>query len=93
MCLGFPTSSAAVVTILVTIENHWAVMQVLPLHVLLRLELQGDGTPHGHGFAALANRFQYNSLDCIADMLEHNIHILPAGDMVTRITSFMEHVQ
>ncbi|MCP4468954.1 MAG: hypothetical protein GY813_19680 [Halieaceae bacterium] len=26
-------------------------------------EFQGDGTPHGHGFLALHNMFQFNDLE------------------------------
>ena len=55
-------------------------------------EFQGDGTPHGHGFVALANAYQYNSLDAIAELLEENIHSLDPAEMVQRVTSFMEHL-
>ena len=55
-------------------------------------EFQGDGTPHGHGFVALANAYQFNSLQHIADLLEQNIHELSPADMVQRITSFIEHL-
>ena len=55
-------------------------------------EFQGDGTPHGHGVVALANAYQFSSLDAIADLLEENIHGLDPADMVQRITSFMEHL-
>ena len=44
-------------------------------------EFQGDGTPHGHGFVALANVYQDSSLDTIADVLEKNTHEKdPNGD-------------
>ena len=55
-------------------------------------EFQGGGTPHGHGFVALANAYQFNSLQHIADLLEQNIHELSPADMVQRITSFIEHL-
>ena len=35
-------------------------------------EFQGDGTPHGHGFVALHNMFQFNNLnDCRDDRQQH----------------------
>ena len=55
-------------------------------------EFQGDGTPHGHGFVALANAYQYSSLDTIAELLEENIHSLNPAEMVERVTSLMEHL-
>eukprot|EP00973_Karenia_brevis_P038710 5342685-Karenia_brevis.AAC.1 len=54
-------------------------------------ELQGDGTPHRHGFVAFSNIFQYSSLDHIADNLVNNIHNCTGNEMLTRITKFIEH--
>ena len=34
---------------------------------------QGDSTPHGHGFASLANMDQHNSLTEIGAIIEHNV--------------------
>ncbi len=56
-------------------------------------EFQGDGTGHGHGFVSLANMYQFNSLETIAQILEHNIHGLSPEEMVERITNFIEHLQ
>ena len=55
-------------------------------------EFQGDGTPHGHGFVALANMYQFSTLEHISETLEHNVHNLPAKEMVERIVSFIEHL-
>ena len=52
----------------------------------------GDGTAHGHGFVALANIYQYSTLEDISTALESNIHGIPPEEMVSRITSFMEHL-
>ena len=32
-------------------------------------ELQGDSTPHGHGFMALANAYQHSTLEEIAEKI------------------------
>ncbi len=56
-------------------------------------EFQGDGTPHGHGFLALHNMFQFNDLEEIAAMLEKNIHNIDGKEMVERVKQFIEHVQ
>ena len=55
-------------------------------------EFQEDGTPHGHGIVSLANMYQRNNLEVIGDMLEHNVHNLPADQMLQRITNFVEHL-
>jgi hypothetical protein len=55
-------------------------------------EFQGDGTPHGHGFVALANMYQFSTLEDIGEALEHNIHDLSPADMVQRILAFIEHL-
>ena len=55
-------------------------------------ELQGEGTIHGHGFAALCNKYQHSDLEQIAEMIRTNIHDIPAEDMVKRVTDFMEHL-
>ena len=55
-------------------------------------EFQGDGTPHGHGLVSLANMYQLNNLEVVGEMLEHNVHNLPAEQMLQRITNFVEHL-
>ena len=35
-------------------------------------ELQGDGTPHGHGFVSRANMYQHNTLEDIKRLIEEN---------------------
>ena len=41
---------------------------------------------------ALANIYQYSTLEDISTALESNIHGIPPEEMVSRITSFMEHL-
>ena len=53
-------------------------------------EFQADSTPHGHGFVSVANMYQHNTLEQIADMLLNNVHHCPTKDMVRRITDFIE---
>ena len=55
-------------------------------------EFQGDGTPHGHGFVSLANMYQHNNLEQIANMLQKNVHGCATSEMVQRITDFIEHL-
>ena len=55
-------------------------------------EFQGDGTPHGHGFVALANIYKYSTLEQIRQALEEHIHKISPARMVDRITDFMEHL-
>ena len=55
-------------------------------------ELQGEGTIHGHGFAALCNMYQHSDLEQIAEMIRTNIHDIPAEEMVKRVTDFIEHL-
>ena len=55
-------------------------------------EFQGDGTAHGHGFVALANVYQYTTLNDIAALIRSNIRNLSPKGVVDRITSFMEHL-
>ena len=52
----------------------------------------GDGTAHGHGFVALANIYQFSTLEDISAALEGNVHGIPPAEMVKRITSFMTHL-
>ena len=54
---------------------------------------QGDGTPHGHGFVALRNMFQYHDLAQLSDMIDNNIHTLDSQAMLDRVTSSIDHVQ
>ena len=56
-------------------------------------ELQGEGTPHGHGFVVLANVFQHSTLLEIAAMLEHNKSLTQPMDIVERVKAFCNHVQ
>ena len=53
----------------------------------------GDGTAHGHGFVALANAYQYSTLEDIASLITSNARNLSPGRVVERITAFMEHLQ
>ena len=53
---------------------------------------KGDGTAHGHGFVALANVYQYSTLDNIRELIESNVRNLSPTGVVNRITSFMEHM-
>ena len=53
----------------------------------------GDGTAHGHGFVALANVYQYSTLEDIATLITSNARNLSPGRIVERITAFMEHLQ
>ena len=55
-------------------------------------EFQGDWTPHGHGFVALANMYQFSTLEDIGQALERNIHGLSPADMLQRILGFVEHI-
>ena len=55
-------------------------------------EFQGDGTPHGHGFVALANIYQYSTLEQIGQALEDNIHKISPARMVERVTDFIEQL-
>ena len=45
-------------------------------------EFQGDGAPHGHGFVALHNMFQYENLERIGDLIDRNIHVRVPLEMV-----------
>ena len=45
-------------------------------------ELQGDGTVHGHGFMALANAYQYGSLQDIVDLIESSVAQLQPAEMI-----------
>ena len=56
------------------------------------VELQGEGTLHGHGFVALANIYQHSTLQDVAELIESNFQNLTPEDIVKRITSFCEHV-
>ena len=56
-------------------------------------ELQGDGTIHGHGFVTLANAYQYGSLQDIANLIENNFNDLTPEEVLSRLTSFMEHLE
>ena len=53
---------------------------------------KGDGTAHGHGFVALANVYQYSTLDNIRELIESNVRNLSPKGVVNRITSYMEHL-
>ena len=55
-------------------------------------ELQGDGTLHGHGFIALANAYQYGSLQDIVDLIEENVAQLQPAEVITRLIEFIPHV-
>jgi hypothetical protein len=55
-------------------------------------EFQGDRIPHGHGFVALANMYQFSTLEDIGEALERNIHDLSPADMLQRILAFVEHL-
>ena len=56
-------------------------------------EYQGEGTPHGHGFAVLANMYQHHNLDEIRQMIEHNRKGISPDEMLQRVTHFVEHLQ
>ena len=56
-------------------------------------EHQGEGTPHGHGFVALANIYAHCSLQEIATMLTHNATSVSGNDLLERIKAFCSHVQ
>ena len=56
-------------------------------------EFQGEGTAHAHGFVALANIYQHNTVHDIAAMLESNSKEMIAADMTEPIKSFCAHVQ
>lgn len=59
-------------------------------------EFQGNGTPHGHGFIALANIYQNGSLQDIADHIAKQASDLDrdaAEAALRRITDFNEHLQ
>ena len=56
-------------------------------------ELQGDGTVHGHGFVSLANAYQYGSLQDIASLIEATFNDLTSEEVLSRLTSFMEHLE
>ena len=56
-------------------------------------EFQGDGTPHGHGFVSLANMYQHQTLQEIAEILESNFQDMTPEVILERITSFIEHLQ
>ena len=60
--------------------------------LIFATEFQGEGTPHGHGFVALANLYQHNSLQDIAAMLE-NARTKNHADLVERVKAFCNHIQ
>ena len=65
----------------------------IALALIFATEFQGEGTPHGHGFVALANLFQHSTLLEIAEMLKHNITKTDPVDIVEQVKSFCNHVQ
>ena len=56
-------------------------------------EFQGEGTPHGHGFIALANLYQHNSLQDIAKMIETNANGIEGKTLAETVKAFCSHVQ
>ena len=56
-------------------------------------EFQGDATPHGHGFASLANMYQHSTLEEIRDIIESNVKKVPAEEMQERLIQFIDHIQ
>eukprot|EP00973_Karenia_brevis_P083859 11636492-Karenia_brevis.AAC.1 len=59
-------------------------------------EFTKNATPHGHGFVTLANLYQHNSVETIAEMLKGNLDNLSPDnilDLLARITAFVEHTQ
>jgi len=49
-------------------------------------ELQGDSTPHGHGFMALANAYQHSTLEEIAEKIQEN------SEFFHRVVKFNTHL-
>ena len=55
-------------------------------------ELQGDGTLHGHGFIALANAWQYGSLQDIGNRIAEYAATLNKEDVMSRLNAFITHL-
>ena len=56
-------------------------------------EYQGEATPHGHGFLALANMYQHCTLEEIGRIIEEKHRGLTKEDMLQRVLHFIEHLQ
>ena len=56
-------------------------------------EMQGEGTPHGHGFVSLANMYQHHTLEEIGQIIEANARGLTPDIMLDRVKRFIEHLQ
>jgi len=52
-------------------------------------ELQGDCNFRGHGFMALANAYQYGSLQDIVDLIESSVSELQPAAVIASVTDFI----
>ena len=56
-------------------------------------ELQGEGTPHGHGFISLVNAYQHPTLEDIAALIQQDGDKAAQDKMVERIINLSTHLR
>ena len=57
------------------------------------VEMQGDSTPHAHGFVALCNMYQRDTLEDVAGKIRGRCLNMDAREIVERVVRFTEHME